>query len=285
MYRISGGDNWIFEIDSSGNITWEWKADEDHAIVDLQRGLNGEWYYSADFVITLGPGSFRKTPRLIARDSTFNLLWQNEFGSPTDFGNRFPEVAVTPDNDVVATGQIFQEKNHPETGYLGWVTRVSNAGEKEWTVIDTSYAELGSRSDYLNGVAIAPSGTIYAAGKTQEYIAPGRLCGWILKVSPDGCVDTLCFTTGTGELEEPGQQVHVYPNPFGSTIKLELPAGVHGSILEVSDLSGRVLYTKDVDTPTSPINVDLSALPSGLLIYTLRDDKGGVHTGTVVKVE
>ncbi|MDX1407215.1 MAG: T9SS type A sorting domain-containing protein, partial [Saprospiraceae bacterium] len=213
------------------------------------------------------------------------LLWQRDFGGPTSVQNLFPEIAITPENDVVAVGQIFQETNHPVTGFLGWVTKVSNTGEKEWTVIDTSYAELGPRTNFLNGITIAPSGTIYAAGYTQEYVAPGRLCGWILKVTPDGCVDTLCFTTSTGDIESQKHEIHVFPNPFSSTITLELPAGIHGSILEVSDLSGCVLYTKDVDASTSPINVDLSALPSGLLIYTLRDDNGGVHTGKVVKVE
>ncbi|MDX1478129.1 MAG: hypothetical protein R3301_10530 [Saprospiraceae bacterium] len=281
------GQEWIFEIDSSGNVVWEWKSgvDEDQVLVDLQRGLNGEWYYSVTFITSPSPGSYRKTPRLFARDSAFNLLWQNEFAGPTSFHNQFPEIAVTSDNDVVAVGQIRQLENHPVTGRLGWVTKVSAAGEKMWTVIDTAHTDLGPRHHHLNGVALAPSGTIYAAGYTQEYYAPGRICGWILKVTPDGCVDTICFTTGSNEYHAISEPTKIYPNPFTSTVTLDLSDVDQGSVFEVTTVTGAPVYRKEITVPGEQLHADLSHLPACVLIYTIRDERGNVQSGKLVKVD
>lgn len=284
--RAAGVTNWIYQIDSSGQIVREFETEPDSEGIFRNFSPNGSGFtYLADIITIPYPEDVRRHGQVVHRNDSFDLVWMAEYGSPTDVFNGLTEVIVDQNEDVIAVGQFF-EPNFGPGGRRGWVTKLSSDGQESWLVMDTALLlENGGSVSYLSGVSIGTNETIYAVGDGIDYdLDPPQPLGWLLKITADGCVDTLCITTSTGGFEE-NDPVNVYPNPFFSHVTLELQVGIDISQLKIADISGRVLFTKDVINTNQQITVDLSQLPPGLLIYTLMDDKGCVQTGKLVKVE
>ncbi|MCB9285876.1 MAG: hypothetical protein H6560_01060 [Lewinellaceae bacterium] len=75
---------------------------------------------------------------------------------------------------------------------MGWLHKFSPEGDSVWeNLIDAPFPIVYTNQGTLAGVGELSSGSIVAAGETingnQRYI-------WLVKVTADGCLDTLCST-------------------------------------------------------------------------------------------
>jgi hypothetical protein len=184
--------------------------------------------------------------------------------------NRIVDIKPTPDGNWVAVGQwATPHPPPPEFGpnYLGGSTfKFTSDGDSLWARLDTAFwhPDCGSEN-YLGGVAVLPSGSIIAAGyaNTNCYPPTTRSWGWVLKISKDGCVDTLCITTSL-EPEPALPEVIVYPNPTKGLVYVN---GCDECEIEVFDLLGRLVQKRAYyDVP-----LDLSFLADGTYFLKMKD--------------
>ncbi|MCH8330246.1 MAG: T9SS type A sorting domain-containing protein, partial [Bacteroidetes bacterium] len=89
------------------------------------------------------------------------------------------------------------------------------------------------------------------------------------------CNNTFCLAVqvivGVDELNG-GQSIKVYPNPSEGIFVLELDKSIIGSVLEVINLYGQLVYQEQVNGKER-ITVDLSGEPKGIYFIRVRTDK------------
>ncbi len=86
---------------------------------------------------------------------------------------------------------------------------------------------------------------------------------------------------GTEEAE--GQAFVVYPNPAVDWVKVLLPDGLSGYLVELADASGRVLRSLVVPPATAYCQLDMKGLPSGTYFLVVKRNGQLVFTSQVVK--
>jgi len=88
---------------------------------------------------------------------------------------------------------------------------------------------------------------------------------------------------GTEEAE--GQAFVVYPNPAVEWVKVLLPKSVEKCSVELSDMTGKVLRSSILATSSAPCIIDLTGLPSGNYVVTVRNGRGKeMFVGKVTKM-
>lgn len=85
--------------------------------------------------------------------------------------------------------------------------------------------------------------------------------------------------SGIAEHNEP-QQVLLYPNPTTGTFHIKNEASAFSSI-SCYDVFGRLIFTKNIDSPTT--SIDMGSFPSGIYLIKMEDRNGGCHTEKLIK--
>jgi len=155
---------------------------------------------------------------------------------------------------------------------------------------DSLYATVGTQDQtnltMPNGAAVvttisggmAPYGFDWSTGSTQQAIAGLTAGDYIVTVTDkNGCefvvevvVDLMVSSTEAIE----GQAFVVYPNPAADWLKVVFSQPIRGGMLELSDASGRVLRSIQLAAESVSCTMDLSGLPSGSYVATLRSSAG-----------
>jgi hypothetical protein len=106
-------------------------------------------------------------------------------------------------------------------------------------------------------------------------LSNGAVQGWLVKFTPDGCVDTLlCNTVPAWEAEELSLReppARVYPNPTTGRFFVELPEGLAPVHLVLAAFDGRTVLDQRMLRSEW---VDVTALPSGMYICRVEDAAG-----------
>jgi hypothetical protein len=228
-------------------------------------------------------------PVFVQRDSAMNLLSYQEYG-PYSYNGYMAVVKPSSDGKFVAAGN-FSCSTEDNTNYgcnitYGRVIQVAPDLTLEWSVIDTAFYDddLGSRC-YLSGVATSPKGSIYAVGWANNYDPEGvyRSYGWLLKITADGCVDTLCTTTSILQHFQEKEAVVVYPNPSSGHLNVEIHDAAIGPLdFVLFDLSGRVVLRSPTDSNKFVVDVDQQ--PGGIYVWQVMQNGDGlvVASGKIV---
>ena len=286
--RNLGRTTWLIGLNGDGDMQWQWESgpDTEGYIIDLLK-VNGMWAYVLDILTPDGYNGWYRHGELIVRDSAQDLLWRKEYGMATHLFNGLSEIATDSSSCLIVAGQFLETDLGKNGTRRGWVSKVDLNGTVNWTVRDTAFMNPnGGSVSYLSGVATDPNGNVYAVGDGRDFREdPPKYHGWLLKISPDGCVDTICYTTSIDGGHKIIQPIKIYPNPFTSTVTLDLSNMDKTSVFEVSSVTGIPLYRKDLTISGELLHLDLSHLPPGVLIYTLSDESGNVKSGKLVKVD
>ena len=280
---------WVCAIDSLGNKKWEWEANEDevpHRGImsiqydkDLIQWICLSFIQKPVFVPDLGREVDLSVPVVAHRDSNMQLLTYQEYG-PYSYNGYMGVLEKSLLGGWIAAGNITcltEEVPYNDCNIeSGRVLRIGANDSLEWSVIDTAFfhPELGSRS-YLSGVTESPSGSVYAVGWANNYDDQGvyRSFGWLLKITADGCVDTLCTTTSLlEEIRHREQMVMIYPNPASGYLIAELHEQVQkDAYLELVDISGRLVLRERLTKGQHQIHLD-NTMP-GMYIWRLIDEE------------
>jgi hypothetical protein len=269
---------WIFEIDSLGNVLWEWKGEEHGGYgwtaKNLRRTSDGGWIYTPDMrhLVEVFPTIYESqyTPQLVKRDSAMTLKWTIDY----DTGLRNYETFFT---DVYVDGldQVHMAGNrgifYGEFDALaGRVVKASALfeGEALWEVADTGHWSTSISRSYLAGITVAISGSVFACGRTT---ATDNTHGWLIKITADGCIDTLCTTTSLTDLiDKDSHKFRIFPNPSRGEFTVEADQQKQGDyVFALYDLYGRLEMHERFDQ-TATISTSYHA-PPGIYVYVIRD--------------
>ena len=280
--------SWIFAIDSLGNKLWEFEGPKNEEInaVGIQHTPDGNWIYGSGTFELLGNNEWGSRSKIVCRDSNMNLLWETVISPTTYSTNTIVDIKPSPDGNYVVIGRWSTPQVPGEVNYRGGsISKISPEGELLWNNIYSGYPTNvpGSRN-FLGGVVILPSGSIVATGYSQRfhptYVAPQ---GWVIKISPDGCVvDTLCLTSAVEELEQSEEEVTVFPNPATDYVVFQAQSetGIFFNIA-ITDLMGKLVWEYHGKKQEKQVVWDAASVSGGIYFYRF-DGETPLKTGKII---
>ncbi len=275
---------WIFTIDTSGVIVDEWLGEENDTTTlgggSISKLPNGNWVVtSRDIKVVLDNGIYdlAVSPTISCLDSNFNFQWKNNVLGYENKWNHLDDMKYDKNRDeIVVCGHKNVIYSEDFSKWEIWVFKLKPDGEIIWNISDT--IQYGANESHVvAGVDIAPSGSIYVSG----YISNSGLArGYILKISPDGCTDTLCTTTSIEEqIRNWNDNVLFYPNPAQDILKVQIKDLSTSGVLQIFDLQGRIVKRKSVKQGTNTIDLNLI---SGIYVCTITSKGNIVYSEKIV---
>lgn len=281
---------WIFTIDTSGKIVEEWIGEEN----DMRTSgggptllmENGDWIISSFYLKnfhTQGNPDIKSSEVVSRLDSNFNLLWRVDFSNFSNYIDRIKDIAYDSlrDQIIVAGEKLLMYDG--EYSKEAWVVKLDSNGEIIWSITDTLYYSR-QEEHFTAGLDLSPSGSIYVGGYVTVNELDPRFQGFILKVSPDGCTDTLCTTTSiVDQIKNWEDNVLLFPNPAGDELKLLIKSMAGTGDLKVYDIQGNCTITNKVFQGTNVLSTN--SLPNGLYFYSISSGAGIIYSGkfTIVR--
>jgi len=271
----------IFAIDSLGHIKWQWESQpslEELGAGSISRTSEGNWAYtSARGWYNATYNEISRQPKFIIRDENFNLIREDTFGIADFPIHGLHKALPLHDGGWLLIG--VKPVHYPippvpmwYNSFSGWMVRLDSQGDELWSRVDTAFwsYETGSTNYYYDSVEL-PSGSLVVCGYSRTYEPASKDWGWLIKVSPDGCLDTLfCSPVSTLSPIVPDLEVSLYPNPASSTVHIRSEGVAVWDRIEVYNAAGQALR---VLHDSREGRVELGGLPDGL--YFIRLVKGG----------
>jgi len=260
---LSGRGPWIAFINTlDGEVLQEWRPNNSpveflHYISPLP---DKRWLLYGKKAVAVIPE--KASPFWAIVDSSFNLEKIRLFGPGANVSNFLWDFIPTPDGNFIAVGEIHAVNPNTEPAQVyGWLYKVSPGLDSLWAR-QMIPPITGSKGGYLGGVGVLSSGNMVAGG----YAPLGNnVYGWLVKFTPDGCVDTiLCNTVPAWEAEELELRkppARVYPNPTAGRFFVELPEGSGPVRVQVLAPDGRMVLEQTISASTE---LDGTCLRPGL---------------------
>lgn len=257
-------DFWIVKLDASGILQWQKSltgnlADSAESIQQTSDGgyivAGGSNSINSEFPVTFGISNYC-VAKLNANGST---VWQKYFGgSNNDYAY---STQQTSDGGYIVAGAAVSS-NGNVTGSHGsseyWIIKLDASGDQQWqkalggSSFEEAYAiqQTADGGYILAGSAASTDGDI-----TGNH---GNADAWIVKLS-SGQLSTAEHNL----INNP----ELYPNPAKDFVNLDhLP---QGSIVEIFDLSGKVIFNKKDNTGN--IRINTSSFTNGVYIIKVQN--------------
>jgi len=291
----------IFEVDTSGNLQWDWVDPGTNFKRGWGLGLkstpDGGWIYSGAYNDTF-IGAWQYDRLFVTKiDSNRNHEWTHIIGyQDIDGYGFFRDIAIDAEGNYIAAGQYktgkpdFPDPN-PTTAAI--VTKISPSGEILWTSIAKAF-ENGPGNDMLmftNNVNLLSSGNIIIGGYLYRFLSNGSQNeGWLAKLSPGGEVlddpDPMCgFVSVQRPITEIIRDIHCYPNPADDFVAFDLkglPSKRRCDKIYIYDLMGKIITDKHVSTDNEDMVIDTRNIPSGIYIYRITGGPMLNHVGKFI---
>jgi hypothetical protein len=238
------------------------------------------------------PGN--KGSMIVKYDMAGNLLWYNNNSVCLP-----RSLSVTASNDILMYGE-FDDSLRMASRDVPPIHILSNGGKDIFLASlgedgNINWAEnLGSAGDdYSWFLKSHPcSDNMYFSGRLdttcmfmeeQLHNAGNRI--FVGKYSAIGyCYDTACSNAVEFGIEsyDPENQIHIFPNPFSTTITIELPstAPISNTTLSIYNVNGQLVILRCINEPITVL--DISTLPHGIYMVNLTDSRT-VEVGKFVK--
>lgn len=265
--------SWLFEVDSLGNVLGsnnESLVNEQNGIVGLHKLTDG-WLYGTGTFELINQFQWGSKCKVVRTGENINdILWERVVSTTTIAGNSVADIKLTPEGDLVSAGEWITPPP-PMWGHQflpSFTYKFTANNDSIWYRQDTIIWEsdtLCASPSFVGGLAVMPSGSIIVAGHTDRLcVLPERSYGWVLKISKDGCIDTLCVTTDVN-IEPNLPEVIVYPNPTAGLINI---IGCDNCEIELCDIAGRLIQKQQLNNHF----FDLSFLHEGAYWLKIKND-------------
>ncbi len=249
--------SYLLSIDSSGNELWNWHSDTTNIRGSANRIFHlsdNSWLYSG-ITWEWNGGGYIMRPMLVRMDGNFNVMWEKIFGYLGAFQG-FQDLNETPDGNFIVSGyaDLTPVIDYPK----GIHYKFSPEGDSIWLRQDSVYTGDQMR---IMGTAVLSSGSVISIGYTRY--GPYGETGFIMKLTPDGCLDTLnCFPVANVENIENVNELMLYPNPVNNELNVKFShKGILRKRIRIFDSTGRVIIEEMSSDESTKI--DVSNLPSG----------------------
>lgn len=288
--------NWIFAIDTIGNVLWEWEGEpcETSGVINLKQTDDGGYLYlSGELQVDFNAsGGYGVAPYAVRRDADFNLIWQLPLADSYAQITTLSDLRPTPDGNYVGTGRFVMPE--PYTQLLpgdfypaACVFKFTPDGELLWRRCDTVTSPPGADSEAHYVALPLPSDSTITVG---GYVLPGGARrGWITKLGPDGCREVVCDTltpvTFPAAEDERYVAPEVYPNPAFTNLNVVFTVPEHDLRWQLYDAFGRLVMSGQEEflPANENLTLDINSLMTGVYWLRLANRQGFLFTRTIVK--
>jgi hypothetical protein len=149
------------------------------------------------------------------------------------------------------------------------------------TILNLPVINLGPDTNIIGTTFQIDAGTGFVSynwsnGLTTQSITvntPDTFC--VTVTDANNCSNTDCifvdFSNSIFDSNE-SNAIMVYPNPSSGIMTINLPDEFNKVILNISDVTGQLIYSREMQQPI--IAIDLSASPKGVYFITIISDTG-----------
>ena len=266
--NLGMGDFWLIKLNQNGEEQWQktygGEADETLAnIIPTEKGFllagssNSKTSESKKSDSTNGTDFW-----VIEIDEEGNHIWDNSY----DFGQWDVLVSATKstENTYLLGGYASTETLNRKTDNKGIndyiALKINYKGEMLW-----SKTIGGKDTDQLKGLTQTRDGGYVLAGNSdskksddKDQASIGGNDFWVVKLGEKGKTD------------EARQLIEIYPNPTSQYTNIVISESYTKASVEVFDMVGRKLQSKDLPYRTTPI--DLQGYTPGVYIFKINID-------------
>jgi hypothetical protein len=275
-------------LDASGNI---YTCGDFNHTVDFDPGAGVYNLVSVDGSTGGGSGPINNDIFIQKLDNSGNFVWAKQITGP-GFENAF-SIAIDAFSNVYTTGYfsggtaIYDFDPGPGTyGFKcaglgnGWVLKLNSSGNFVWA---SQFAgKLSSESSNGHGIAVSGTGVVYTTGDFGGKIDfdPSANKTYLTSVGSGNNLFLQKMTQANNgarmmqaAAEGSDNALVLYPNPTQGSFAVR--CGIHSTeetaTLEVSDLTGRVVFRKKVEVLSGEVNeaFQIQGLNAGTYILTV----------------
>ena len=270
-------DAFIVKLDNEGNVLWQNRYDNDHDFIsEIKTDNEGNVY--AIYYVGSGTGfsyGFPYDVFLVKYDLSGNILWDVSWEN-VDFLTaesmcqnegvcRDMHFVLNHDNDIYLAGQY-------EEGSV-FLSKISAEGEKVW---EHPIADTDTSGWQTLQIATDKKGRLYYYGEDED---SHTVLGQYTDETTSDINEPVSLNTLTS------LEVKVNPNPFNKYLKFSVePLEPSSLFFELIDITGKVIYKKNISPSQKNVIFDTTHLPKG--VYTLKVyNQTQIFQEKLVKVE
>ncbi|MEZ4963461.1 MAG: T9SS type A sorting domain-containing protein [Saprospiraceae bacterium] len=277
-------------IDLDGNVLKSWASGPDPEVGYFRKVMvlpdgAGFLTYGVRIVQVIDPNNRIAQPAIARFDADLGLQWVKHYGKKYNFSAAFEYFDIEPtiDGGYIAAGRNdinLPNDIDPPTGSL---LKFTADGDSLWSRYDTGpYSVSYINNHFFGGVGVLSSGNIIAGG-TATLGMDNNL--WLVKVTNDGCMDTIMCEPITGIVERAQKEKEVmkfYPNPASQSVTVELPSALEAVEISIYDLQGRAVSRQTFRDAPAKVEWPTGHLPTGIYILTAQCPGGILGQGKLV---
>lgn len=229
--------------------------------------------------------TWREFPQLVRIDgATLDTIWTTRLASSW-YSSSTQVSKITPDGNIVAVGTYdWGFIGEPLT--FGIISKIDLDGNLIWHRRHY-FAQNGD--NLLFDLDLLPNGGLLCTGYTFliENIGDPVTAkeAWLLALDEEGCLVPDCENLIYSVSEEEPLAFSVYPNPVAQDLNIALAhnKGNAEVLIQIHDLQGRLITSKNININEGTITYDASFLTPGNYILSLTVD-GFTKSMTIVKM-
>lgn len=258
---------WLAMVDSNGVVQSEWRSPK-----NLETGVSTRmirlpkksWLYAtSSLVFNPSPlDNWGLHPKIVCRDSNFNLLWEREIECYPSPANYTIDLQQSMDGNLLMAGRLSTSL------YWGgcFIQKFAPLGQIIWNYFDPCISDEDC-SHYFGGLVEIPSGSIFCSGYYINDVE-GKVYGLVTKLNKNGCRDTLCTNTSAiKEIVNMNKTSRIYPNPTTGLVTI---SDALGDIMQVFDISGRLVLQTKI-SGEKHTTIDLQGLTTGTYLLQMQE--------------
>lgn len=264
-------------IDREGEVQHTWRSEGDPEIgylLELEVEEDGIVLYGQYVVEHINDTPlYQSTISKISRDLD-EIYWIRHFGPirPAVSYNGIFKIEPTLDGNYIGAGSIlFTPEGSDELVRYGWLYKFTSNGELMWELKVPPPTSLGEGSCSFYGVGVLPDSSIVAGG-TIVNLDTGERHPWLVKVTNDGCLDTLCAEIQTSSPKViSATPLDIFPNPATDYLHIQ-----HHQILKnirLVDALGKEIWNGVVQS--RQYRLDLAVHLANGIYFVLAEDENG----------
>ncbi|MCB9312542.1 MAG: T9SS type A sorting domain-containing protein [Lewinellaceae bacterium] len=255
----------IFAIDSLGVEKWSWESAqslEEIRVTGLHQTIEGGWIYLTTRVEYEIDGFFKQQPRLILRDSNFDLVKSLDLDDMDGQTNLPYNMIRLSDGGYLGVGvnrELVENPGISSVHQYAWMVKVNEEGDTLWQRRYLTFPDTipNFTIQLLHSAVELPSGSMICAGYFDGSSNHPKDWGILIKVDANGCVDTLgCgLISDLFQVDKPEYEVLVYPNPSDGDVTFQWLGGIpnEGVVIRIWNLNGQL--QEELPFPTGSPNV------------------------------